>query len=212
MATATQAMHGTVAGRYPDDDAFLVEASRQGDTQAFDTLARRYQERIFRVACRITRDPSVAEDVRQSSLLNAFQRLHQFEGRSKFSTWVLRIAINTSLMSLRRRTHREVSIDDDRGADGESVAHEFPTGSPNPEQICLRSELRTTLNAAVDRLSPRLKAVFLLHSVEGLSGREIASELGVTEVAVKVRLHRARARLKSMLGPLLGHQPRAWRL
>ncbi|SRR6266404_466751 len=205
VATATSVVHAnarcSVALQYPDDDAFLVEASRQGDTQAFDALARRYEERIFRLACRITRNAAIAEDVRQSSLLKAYEHLHQFQGRSKFSTWLLRIALNASLMSIRRTARREVSLDDDAGAPG--VAQELATADPNPEQACLQNEMRARLHAAIDKLSPRLKTVLLLHSVDGLSGREIAHVLELTEVAVKVRLYRARARLKAMLEPKL---------
>lgn len=187
------------------DEFALLEASRRGSADAFGALARRYEGQVLRVAVRITGSHADAEDVRQLTLLRAFQKLDQFEGRSRFSTWLTRIAVNTSFMYLRTRTTRlTVSLDQTGTGDSElECARDTPDGRSNPEQLCLESEFRTLLNAAIDRLSSNLKIVFLCYA-EGLTGRQTAKKLDLTEAAVKSALHRARHILRCTLARKIG--------
>src|SRR5216683_5553562 len=127
----------TIAGQ--DEEAAVVLAAKSGDGQAFEILVERYQQRILATARRFTRIREDAEDIVQQSFQKAFVYLHKFEGKSSFSTWLTRIAINEALMLLRRgRSLREVSVDDHREAEGNAASLEMSDSSPDPEASYLR--------------------------------------------------------------------------
>jgi RNA polymerase sigma-70 factor, ECF subfamily len=181
-------------------DLELVHASKKGDVAAFEQLVKRYHRRLLRISQTVTRNREDSEDAVQESLLKAFQNLAEFREDSQFSTWLIRIAVNQSLMKLRKqRTCKEVSLDQDSQADGDALPLEVPDRAPNPEQQCWASELRDILVRTVEELRPLLRTVFVLRDVEGLSIEQTAQALNLSQAAVKARLWRVRLHLRERL-------------
>ena len=184
----------------PSEETLLVEAARSGDIKAFESLVRRYDRNVFRIAQHITQNREDAEDVVQDAFLKAYQNLGQFQGQSKFYTWLVRIAVNEALMRLRRRRpERMVSIDEDVKTEEDSMPREIADWSPNPEQLYTQSELKDILGKTIQGLPPSFRTVFVLRDVEGLSTEETASALELSVPAVKSRLLRARLQLRERL-------------
>ena len=155
---------------------------------------------VFRIAQHITGSPEDAEEVVQEAFLKAFQNLERFEERSRFSTWVTRITVNTALMRLRqRRGHETVPFREDNGDDPGALPPEVVDWRPDPEQIYTRRELRAILERALSGLPQHYSTVFLLRDVEGFSTAETAEALGISSTAVKARLLRARLQLRERL-------------
>jgi len=178
----------------------LVERARKGDGAAFSTLIRRYEGKVFRLAMNITQNREDAEDVLQEAFLKAYEHLDQFQGNSRFYTWIVRIAVNQSLMKLRKRkSDRTVSIDEQIDTGEDTVVREIATWDPDPEVQFSREELNTILTGAVDELEPIYRTVFTLRDVDGLSTEETAEALDLTVPAVKSRLLRARLQLREKL-------------
>jgi RNA polymerase sigma-70 factor (ECF subfamily) len=187
-------------GEPPSEESILVEAARSGDIGAFESLVRRYDRNVFRIAQHITQNREDAEDVVQDAFLKAYQNLGQFQGQSKFYTWLVRIAVNEALMRLRRRRpERTVSIDEDVKTEEDSMPREIADWSPNPEQLYTQSELKDILGKTIQGLPPSFRTVFVLRDVEGLSTEETASALELSVPAVKSRLLRARLQLRERL-------------
>ncbi len=190
----------TKVGEPASDETRLVEAARAGDVGAFEQLVRRYDRNVFRIAQHITQNREDAEDVVQDAFLKAFQNLGQFQGQSKFYTWLVRIAVNEALMRLRRRRpERMVSIDEDVKTEEDSMPREIADWAPNPEQLYNQSELKEILGKTIQGLPPGFRTVFVLRDVEGLSTEETADALGLSVPAVKSRLLRARLQLRERL-------------
>jgi RNA polymerase sigma-70 factor (ECF subfamily) len=184
----------------PSEESLLVAAARTGDIGAFESLVRRYDRNVFRIAQHITQNREDAEDVVQDAFLKAYQNLGQFQGQSKFYTWLVRIAVNEALMRLRRRRpERMVSIDEDVKTEEDSMPREIADWSPNPEQLYTQSELKDILGKTIQGLPPSFRTVFVLRDVEGLSTEETASALELSVPAVKSRLLRARLQLRERL-------------
>jgi RNA polymerase sigma-70 factor (ECF subfamily) len=184
----------------PSEETLLVEAARAGDIKAFEALVRRYDRNVFRIAQHITQNREDAEDVVQDAFLKAYQNLGQFQGQSKFYTWLVRIAVNEALMRLRRRRpERMVSIDEDVKTEEDSMPREIADWSPNPEQQYTQAELKDILGKTIQGLPPSFRTVFVLRDVEGLSTEETASALELSVPAVKSRLLRARLQLRERL-------------
>lgn len=178
-------------------DDLLVRESKLGNSAAFGLLVQRYRKLIYSVALRSTQSHEDAEDVVQQTLLNALVHIQQFEERSSFSTWLVRIAINESAM-VRRRSRRaaEVSIDD-VGSDGATEAlPAIEDMKPGPEEECARREWQGMLWAAINELKPWMQAALRLCDIDEYSTREAALALGISVSAVKARLSRARKRLR----------------
>src|SRR6267143_909893 len=168
-----------------DEEGALVVAAKSGDGLAFEILIERHQRRVLAVARRFTRIREDAEDVVQQSLQKAFVHLHKFEEKSRFSTWLTRIAINEALMLLRRgRGLREVSIDD---------------LSAGPESVFLQGEQSRILSAAMDKLPPRTRTAIELRELGELSTQEAARVMGLSVGAVKARVFHGRKRLRRVL-------------
>jgi RNA polymerase sigma-70 factor (ECF subfamily) len=184
----------------PDEpDLSLIEEIASGDLEAFEELVRKYDRKLLRIAEKVTLNLEDAEEAVQEAFFKAFQNLHQFQRNSKFSTWLIRIALNESLMKLRkRRQHRETPLEyeDDQG---DNLPIDLADWSPNPEQIYGNDELRGIVLAALDKLRPILRATFVLRDLEGLSIDETAATLGLAPAAVKARLVRARLQLREHL-------------
>jgi RNA polymerase sigma-70 factor, ECF subfamily len=181
-------------------DVALVERVRAGDVSAYDELVRKYERQIFRIAQHITQNREDAQDVMQDAFLKAYEKLDQFQGNAKFYTWLVRIAVNESLMRLRkRRTGRMVSIDEDLQTEEGSVPRDFADWAPDPEQNYNQSELSEILRKTIQGLPQGFRVVFALRDVEGLSTEETAETLGLSVPAVKSRLLRARLQLRERL-------------
>ena len=182
------------------DELDLVSRAREGDAGAFSTLINRYENKIFRLAMNITQNREDAEDVLQESFLKAYEHLDQFQGNSKFYTWIVRIAVNQALMKLRKRkSDRTVSLDEEIDTGEDVVVREIAAWDPDPEERFSQEELNTILTEAVDGLAPIYRTVFVLRDVEGLSTEETADALDLTVPAVKSRLLRARLQLRDKL-------------
>src|SRR6202451_4425996 len=182
------------------DELALVQAAKAGDVGAFEDLVRRYDRNVFRIAQHITQNREDAEDVVQDAFLKAYEKLDQFQGNSKFYTWLVRIAVNESLMRLRkRRTRRMVSIDADAGPEEGSMPRNLAEWRPDPEMMYGQSELAEILRKTIQGLPPGFRVVFVLRDVEGLSTEETAETLGLSVPAVKSRLLRARLQLRERL-------------
>jgi RNA polymerase sigma-70 factor (ECF subfamily) len=178
----------------------LVQAAKAGDLEAFSELVNRYDRNVFRIAQHITHNEEDAQDVVQDAFLKAYQNLEQFQGNSKFYTWLVRIAVNEALMKLRkRRNEKTVSLDEDVETEEGSIPREVADWSPNPEQIYGQSELGDILKKTIQGLPPGFRTVFVLRDVEGLSTEETAEMLGLSVPAVKSRLLRARLQLRERL-------------
>jgi len=177
-----------------------VERAKAGDTAAFEQLVRQYDRQIFRTAQHITQNREDAEDITQDVFFKAFQKLDQFQGNSKFSTWLVRIAVNESLMRLRKRkTSKTVSMDQDVETDEGSIPRDFAEWRPNPEQNYSQAELAEILRKTIAGLPPGFRTVFTLRDIENLSTEETAAALGLSVPAVKSRLLRARLQLRERL-------------
>jgi len=182
------------------DELALVQAAKRGDLEAFSQLVNQYDRNVFRIAQHITHNEEDAQDVVQDAFLKAYQNLEQFQGNSKFYTWLVRIAVNEALMKLRkRRTDRTVSLDEDVETEDGAMPREVADWSPNPEQLYGQSELGDILKKTVQGLPPGFRTVFVLRDVEGLSTEETAEMLGLSVPAVKSRLLRARLQLRERL-------------
>jgi RNA polymerase sigma-70 factor (ECF subfamily) len=187
-------------GEPVSDESVLVDAARNGDVGAFEQLVRRYDRNVFRIAQRITQNREDAEDVVQDAFLKAFQNLGQFQGQSKFYTWLVRIAVNEALMRLRRRRpERMVSLDEEVRTEEDSMPREVADWSPNPEQLYSQAELKDILSKTIQGLPPGFRTVFVLRDMEALSTEETAEALNLSIPAVKSRLLRARLQLRDRL-------------
>jgi RNA polymerase sigma-70 factor (ECF subfamily) len=195
---ADSAQFGTVAGASHDLD--LVHAAKNGDVSAFEQLVGRYDRKLLRIAQHVTHNREDAQDAVQEAFLKAFQHLAQFREDSQFSTWLIRITVNQSLMKLRKqRSVREVSLDEDFQTDGDILPIEVADWAPNPEERYRTSELRDILAKMLEDLQPILRTVFVLRDIEGLSIVQTAEVLDLSHTAVKARLWRARLQLRERL-------------
>jgi RNA polymerase sigma-70 factor, ECF subfamily len=182
------------------DESTLVAQAREGDTVAFGELVRRYEGKIFRLAQHITQNREDAEDVLQETFLKAYEHLDQFQGNSKFYTWIVRIAVNQALMKLRRRkADRSVSLDETIDTGEDNIVREIAAWGEDPEERFSREELGELLDSAIKGLEPPYRSVFVLRDIEDLSTEETADALGLSVPAVKSRLLRARLQLREKL-------------
>jgi RNA polymerase sigma-70 factor (ECF subfamily) len=179
-----------------------VDALRAGDRAEFARLVDTYSGPIYRLALKILEDPQDAEDVLQETFIKAYRHLREFEGRSRISTWLYRIASNEAFMLLRKRHPEALSVDESVNApdeESEQEPVEIVDWCCLPEEELLSAESRGMLDKAIDQLTPALRAVFLLRDIEGLSVRETAEALRISEAAVKTRLLRARLQMREQL-------------
>src|SRR5580704_1448976 len=185
------------AGRKPRSST----TSKKRDDAIFEELIGPSQERVYRLALRITRNTEDAEDVQQETLLKVHRKFGQFEGRSRFTTWISRIAINEALMCLRkRRSAFYVPLEETlQPAEETAVSEEFQSPIEGPEAAYSRKELRELLKQAMEKLRPAYRVVFLLRAVEQLSTSETAKILQISGSAVKARMRRARSELREWL-------------
>jgi len=185
----------------PIDDLALVHASKNGDLAAFGELVKRYDRKLLRIAQNVIQNQEDAEDAVQEAFLKAYQKLNQFQEQAKFSTWLVRITLNEAFMKLRKqRGAMERSIEDNQSDNiGTRLPVEVPDWTPGPEALYSASELREILIKSLGKLTPALKAVFVLRDMEEYSLTETAQILDLTLTAVKTRASRARLRLREEL-------------
>jgi RNA polymerase sigma-70 factor (ECF subfamily) len=184
------------------DDDSLVAGLRAGDDWAFEAMIRLYGGRLLSVARRFTRNDEDAQDVVQSAYLSAFRALADFEGTAQLSTWLHRIVVNTALMKLRsRRRKPEESIEELLPAFQEDGHHveQFSEWAIPADRLIERQETRATVRACIQQLPDNYRVVLLLRDIDELSTQEVAEKLSLTPTAVKVRVHRARQALSTLL-------------
>lgn len=182
-----------------------LEALVAGDRAEFARLVDAYSSPIYRLGLRMLGDPQDAEDVLQNTFLSVLTHISEFEGRSSLATWLYRIAANEALMLLRRKKP-EVNLDDVEAADEaeDLLPTQFVDWSALPEDELLSGEGQRILDGAIATLPESMRLVFLLRDVEGLSIRETAEALNLTETNVKTRLLRARLFLRERLSTYYG--------
>jgi RNA polymerase sigma-70 factor (ECF subfamily) len=182
-------------------DEEIVFRVADGQTALFELLMRRHNERVYRAIRAILRDDGEAEDVMQQAYVNAYAHLRQFDGRASFATWLTRIAVHEALARVRRQG-RYLTMEPETE---DITAWASPASSMiSPEVQAYAGELRSLLEAAVDRLPDGAREVFVLREVQGLNTAETADALGIREDAVKTRLSRAKIALRRDLTSLLG--------
>jgi RNA polymerase sigma-70 factor (ECF subfamily) len=180
----------------------LVKDLQAGKTESFERLATLFQKKIYALSFNLTRNAMDSEDVTQEVLLTLFKKIHTFQGKSAFSSWVYRITLNATYMKLRsRKKDQSISIEELLPSfNGSGFQQEkIQDWSENTESLLFDNETRETIQKAVDLLPEKEKIVFLLRDVEGLSTEKVSEILELTVPAVKSRLHRARLFLRKKL-------------
>ncbi len=187
-----------------EEETQIIEKAKQGDAHAIRKLVDEYAPVIFRFSYSICRNQDRAEHATQETFLSILKKLDQFDNRSKFSTWLYTIVSNHCLMLARsEKTRRTVSLDDD-----DNTVPEIPVDhwQHDPGATVESADLKQHLDAAIDKLAPEYKVVFVLRDIEGLSTEEVANITNLSIPAVKSRLHRARAFLRNELTPIFSEQ------
>jgi len=179
-------------------DEEVVARVVAGEPELFEMLLRRHNQRVYRVARAVLGDDAQAEDLAQEAWVRAYEHLGEFEGRARFSTWLTRIVLYEG-WARSRKTRRFEPIGDESEA-----PEEFMSAAPDPESRALSAEMRAYLESAVDSIPESYRVVLVLRDVEELSTAEAAETLGLTENAVKIRLHRARAMVRRELAVRVG--------
>lgn len=195
-----------IAGVSTAADSQLVDSARGGDEGALEDLLGRYQSRVYRFSLKMCRNTEEAKDVLQDTLLAMVRGLGQFRGDSSVSTWLYTIARSYCIKRRRRSKFApatEVSIEGDEAQEVRQISD----GSRLPDQVVADRELERALNRAIADLAPGYREVLVLRDVEGLPAAEVGRIMGLTEQAVKSRLHRARTAVRQALAPALGSQP-----
>ena len=193
----------------PAHEAGLLRALRSGQEEAFELLVRTHSGRMLSVCRRILRNDEEAKDAVQEAFVSAFRAIQSFEGTARLATWLHRIAVNASLMRLRARKRRpEESIDDllPRFRDDGHAQTDPRDWSPSALQLVETRETREFVRACIDRLPETYRMVLLLRDIEELDTAETAEILGVNDGVVKVRLHRARHALRTLLAERFGER------
>ena len=192
----------------PDQDLELVEGSKRGDVGAFEKIVRRYDRKLLRIAQNVTQNFEEAQEVVQIAFLKAFQSLDRFQGDAKFSTWLIRIVLNESLMRMgaQQGVQEECAESNLYGEDKDSIAGgEFAMNvvdwDTRLEMLYSKVELREILTKSLRNLPPTLRLIFVLRDIDGHSIAETAEILGLTPGAVQTRISRARMQLRQELNP-----------
>jgi len=194
-------------------DLALVARAKAGELDAFEALANRYERRVYALALRMLRHQQDAEDVTQQTFLSALEHLGGFRGDAGFATWLLRIATHAALKVIRKQKGLEtISLEEATAeADGyDTIPHPeyIADWRYSPEQLVQKNEIQRLLDEALAKLDEKHRLVFLLRDVEGLSVKETAETLGLSEANTKVRLLRARLQLREQLTRTLGDPER----
>src|SRR5258708_31492349 len=189
---------GSGGGR--EEEAALIGRIQSGERELFYELIRPYERRVFVIAFTILRNEEDAEDAAQDAFLKAFKHLAQFRSESRFSTWLIQVAINEARLR-QRKSHLEIMrpIEDKENEDGSYTPHDFTDWREIPSEALERKEIREKLVAALASLAQKYREVFVLRDVEHMSIEDTAQALGISAGAVKTRLSRARLMLRDLL-------------
>lgn len=180
-------------------DRDLVKKAKAGQLKAFEDLMNKYERKVYSIAYRMTGNREDAEEVLQETFLSVYKSLSKFKGKSSFSTWLYRIAVNAALMKLRKKKVETVSLDEPLiSDDGNHLRREVVDWS-TPEDLVEQKRLMEVISKAIDSLPNTYRAVILLRDGEGLTNSEVAKILKTSVPAVKSKLHRARMHLRSNL-------------
>jgi RNA polymerase sigma-70 factor (ECF subfamily) len=191
------------APREAEDDLTLVHATKRGNVAAFDKIVRRYDRKLLRIAQSVTHNREEAEDTVQEAFFKAYQKLDQFHEKAKFFTWMVRIVLNEAMTKLRKqRTAREESLDSNFPRDSDVLPGDLADRSPHPQEFYGAMEFQGILIKCLGPLQPGLRVVFVLRDIEEPSISESCEALGLSAIAVKSRLYRARLQLRERLGGL----------
>lgn len=191
-------------------DQALLQRIQAGDKSACAACIDKYSPGVYRLALRLMQNEADAEDVMQETFISAFKSIGSFEGRSELSTWLYRITYNAAMMRLRKHQPHTVSVEETETADdGGLVPHQLFDWCCLPERDFETAEVRAELERAIGRLPEKLRAVFVLRELEGLSTEETAQALSISSENVKTRLHRARLWLREQLSPYFTELARA---
>jgi len=184
-----------------DPDAGLVAKAREGGLEAFEELIRRHTRSVYRILMAILGDREEAQDAMQDAFLNAFKHIGEFQGRSRFSTWLVSIARNTALQRLRDRKNMESLDEGELEGEEEFRPRQVRAWQDNPEQMHSKTEIRELVERGINRLPAKYRVVMVLRDIEQLSTEEVAQELRLSVPALKARLFRARLMLREWLSP-----------
>src|SRR5271169_1401677 len=185
------------------EEAQLIKRVCAGDREAFYQLVRPYERMLYATAISVTKNSADAEEVAQEAVLKAFLNLASFRGEAKFSTWLVQITYNEAKMKLRKaRAHLYESIDEQQqNDDGDYIPNDFADWRPIPSEALESDEMRTMVQNAINLLAAIYREVLILRDVQLLTVKETVMVLGISEAAVKTRLHRARLLLRDSLAP-----------
>ena len=194
-----------VRGVANDTDDLLIRRTLKGEKDSFEILLLRYQKRIFNIIYRVTREEAIVPDLAQDVFLKAYRGLGKFDFRSSFYTWIVRIAINTSLNHISSRGRNPITTGEDIDLTiGRYDQSDYPERPPsNPEQEVIREEQSLTIQNAIDSLPEDLRLAITLREIEGLSYEEISEVVDCPIGTVRSRIHRARSELKNILKSVL---------
>jgi RNA polymerase sigma-70 factor (ECF subfamily) len=193
-------------------DQEIIKRAQKGDERAFTEIVKRYERLVYSFAFKVCRDSDKASETWQDTFINVYRKLHQFDGRAKFTTWLYSIVVNSCRMKRRQRKLDQASVsidgpqspDDDAGSDHEEhTVRIIPSWKDTPLDHVMDKELRTLLDSAIQKLPYDYRVVFVLRDVEGLSAEETGKVLKLSIPAVKSRLRRARVFLREQLNPYM---------
>ena len=184
-----------------NSDGMLVTAAKRGNRRALEELVLRHERRVYAVAQRIMNNREDAEDVVQETFHKLFLHLDSFQEKSRFSTWLTRIAMNEAFMLLRRRRGVFVDLPESADESAQPAPEKFIDQRPNPEESCSQSERIQLLAEAINRLGPKVRTAILLRDIEERSVEETAQILGTTRSAVKARVFQGRRKLRRIITP-----------
>jgi RNA polymerase sigma-70 factor (ECF subfamily) len=189
-------------------DEELIKRAKKGDERAFTQLVKKYESLVYSFAFKMCRDDDKASETWQDTFVNVFRKLHQFDGRSKFTTWLYSIVTNSCKMKRRQRKLDQASVSIELPADQDDPDHDHPVQTipswrDTPLDSVMDKELRTLLDDAIQKLPYDYRVVFVLRDVEGMSAVETGKILKLSVPAVKSRLRRARVFLREQLNPYM---------
>lgn len=182
------------------DDQTLVERLQKGDSEAFEELVSRYENKVYRLAIKLTRNEALAEEVLQEVFLKIYEKIDTFRGEAALSSWIYRIAANACFAKLNlEKRHQHADLEDTMPQAEQAMQERAESGLETPDQPLLADEALSVISRAIERLPEDFRVVLTLRDVEGLSNEEVARVLELSVPAVKSRLHRARLLLRKRL-------------
>jgi RNA polymerase sigma-70 factor (ECF subfamily) len=188
-------------------DDIVVKRILSGEKELFEILMRRCNQTLYRIVRSYLAEESDVEDAMQNTYLKAFDKLQQFQGHASFSTWLIKIGINESLLTLREIKKNKNLYAGEKEAPNEKIIQLPDSKQMNPEKLAIRQETIQLIERAIDQLPEKYRVIYVLKEIEGLDNKEIQNCLGISDSNIKVRLHRAKSLLKEALYNLHSEVP-----